>query len=116
MDWHVYRVPPIDFGWQHLRTVEETLRAIMADANDAEQLENEGLNSNGAAAFLAAWDSAKSAATSKKWEGDFREEPAVFWLPAEGDFDYAFVFKQDNNGDTFVVSPHKLPWLLPLAC
>lgn len=113
MNWHVYELLAIDFGWEHVKTVKETLVAI---ANGPDELSHpDGLNSANAKAFLDAWESAKSAASEKGWEGDFRHEPSVFWLPSEGDFNYGFVFKQDNNGDTYVVPPHALPWLARLA-
>jgi hypothetical protein len=33
------------------------------------------------------------------------------WLPNESEFKHGFVLKQDNNGETYVVSPVELPWL-----
>jgi hypothetical protein len=46
------------------------------------------------------------------WEGDMREGPFVAGLPSEpGTFEYLIAWKQDNNGQTFVVSPVRLPWL-----
>lgn len=109
MKWHVYDLIPIDFGWQHSKTVREALAEI---AESQEEFDHpDGLNTKGAKAFLEAWESAKAAATVKGWEGDFRQDPIVFWLPSGHGFDYGFAFKQDNNGTTFVVSPHALPWL-----
>jgi len=113
MNWHVYALPAIDFGWGHVKTVKETLVAI---AGSQEELDHpDGLDTANAKVFLDAWESAKAAALGNGWEGDFRHEPSVFWLPSEGYFDYAFVFKQENDGATFVVSPHALPWLAQLA-
>ena len=109
MSWHVYDLIPIDFGWEHVKSVKETLSAI---ASSHEEFNHpDGLNTANAKLFLEAWESAKVAASERGWEGDFRQDPAVFWLPSGHDFDYGFVFKQDNNGITFVVSPHALPWL-----
>ncbi len=48
------------------------------------------------------------------WEGDTREGPYIAGLPAKDTADdghYMIAWKQDNNGDTFVVSPFRLPWL-----
>jgi hypothetical protein len=47
------------------------------------------------------------------WEGDFSFPARVLWLLEEGSnaFAYAFVWKQDHNGTTYVVSPYPLPWL-----
>lgn len=61
--------------------------------------------------FLRAWESAKEAASAEGWEGDFRHQPVVFWVPMSTTFEYGFAFKQDNNGDTFVLSPVAMPWL-----
>lgn len=113
MNWHVYAIIPIDFGWEHLKTIQETLVAIASSHDEIEH--PDGLNTSNARLFLEAWESAKAKASEHGWEGDFRNEPAVFWLPSEGDFDYAFVFKQENNGTTFVVSPQALPWLQSLT-
>jgi hypothetical protein len=109
MSWHTYEVPPVDIGWENLRTVQETERFLAAKAQGA------GQGSNAAAAdlrsFLAAWESAKDAATSEGWEGDLRNEPVVFWVPDDAEFTFGFVLKQDNNGTTYVVSPVPMPWL-----
>ena len=50
------------------------------------------------------------------WGGDIRtgETIYVFALPPSGQecgMDVGFVWKQDNNGTTFVLSPRRLPWL-----
>ncbi len=109
MDWNVYKIAPIDFGWKHLRTVKETLTDIASSEGDFHH--PDGLNTSNSKHFLEAWESAKAVASIHGWEGDFREDPSVFWLPSEGDFDYAFAFKQENDGTTFIVSPRALPWL-----
>jgi hypothetical protein len=109
MTWYTYVLPPIDFGWENPKTVRETAAAILASSTsgvrpndvDAADLNN----------FLESWRSAKAAASAAGWEGDFREEPVVMWLPNESEFKHGFVLKQDNNGETYVVSPVELPWL-----
>lgn len=113
MSWIVYSVGPIDHGWEHLKTVKETL-AVIATTED-EFLENGDIDTGTVTEFLQNWESAKQAAQSNGWEGDFRHEPRVFWLPSEVNFVYAFVFKQDNNGTTFVVSPQALPTMQELS-
>ena len=48
------------------------------------------------------------------WEGDVRDGTGiyVFAVPGEeSDTEVGFVFKQDNNGTTFVISPVELPHL-----
>ena len=115
MGWIVYVVTPIDWGWEHLQSVQDVARQIAGD-NAAERA---GLN--GAEAgyydeisvdqFLSDWQAARNLAATKGWEGDIRQGPVVFWIPDETGFRYAFAFKQDNNGTTFIVTPVKMPWL-----
>ena len=109
MSWFVYCIPPIDLGWIHLKTVKDTLMSI---ANTYDNFNNpDGINTFEAKRFLDSWEKAKAAAKNAGWEGNFRHEPYVLWLPSESEFDFAFVFKQDNNGTTFVVSRLALTWL-----
>ncbi|HDR2753176.1 TPA: hypothetical protein QCJ76_001744 [Enterobacter asburiae] len=105
--WYFYRMSPIDFYWEFLDTVEETVEKLTKFTED----EADPLSYNGLSGFLADWKEAKSVALNGKWEGDFRGSPRVFWIPAEQEFLYAFAWKQDNNGSTFIVSPHALPHL-----
>lgn len=49
------------------------------------------------------------------WEGDVREGPFIFPIPAEVTVLHAVVWKQDNNGNTFVWSPVSLPHLDSVA-
>ncbi|MGQ4879209.1 hypothetical protein ACOJCM_11655 [Billgrantia sp. LNSP4103-1] len=109
MSWFVYEIPPIDIGWEHLKSVRETLSDIVsygAAYDGGNEIDASEIN-----AFLRSWDHAKELAGTHSWEGDFREEPKVFWLPGDVEFRYGFVFKQDNNGTTYVVSPQELPAL-----
>lgn len=57
--------------------------------------------------FLANWEQAKGAASDIGWDGDFRGDPVVVWLPGSpgDDFVHGFAFKQDNNGTAFKISP-----------
>lgn len=112
--WHIYQLGPVDNGWNRLRTVRQTAEELAADMVriDMDQLEfPEGPTYQD---FMGAWKSAQHFAAQNGWEADFRQDPVVFWLPttSEGvDFDFGFVFKQDNNGTTYVVSPMPLPSL-----
>ena len=109
MKWIVYSISPIDLGWEHLKTVRETL-SFMVQANEADGLsDSHDIEAKGILSFVSDWESAKENARQAGWEGDFRHEPCVFWLPSELSFEYGFVIKQDNNGTTFVISPQKLP-------
>lgn len=105
MKWCTYAVPCIDVGWQRLRTVRQTVASI------AVQSHGRDIDGVEVRSFLAAWDEAKAEAHGKGWEGDSRIEPVVMLIPADTQFAYGFVLKQDNNGRTFVVAPVALPWL-----
>lgn len=110
----VYEIAPIDFRWEFLHTVREI--AAKLAAMDADRLSNLGdAGQPTCEYFLDSFERAKELAGSKGWEGDFRNDPVVFWLPAEERFEYGFVFKQDNNGTTYVVSPQELPHLAELG-
>src|SRR5690606_27517156 len=92
-NWSVYALCPIDHAWEHLKSVDATEKEI-AEVGDG-MIEPEDLRDE--------WRSAQEAAKAKGWEGDVRGDACVFWLPAETMFVPAFVFKQENNGTTFVV-------------
>jgi hypothetical protein len=111
MKWHVYEIGPIDFGWSRLSTVAETAAALGADEARARAEGGELHDTPSLEEFLSGWGSAKDAASKRGWEGDFRDQPVVMWLPDDTEFSFGFVIKQDNNGTTYVVSPHPLPWV-----
>lgn len=95
---------PIDFNWHMLDTVEATITTLSKHSNQyGDTLSFDDLNN-----FLTSWNDAKKLAKDNSWEGDFREPPRVFWIPDDQEFVYGFVWKQDNNGSTFVVSPYPL--------
>ncbi len=106
MNWYAYRVTPIDLGWENLNTVKETIANLSVQEDVETDIDSEGIK-----LFLDSWENAKKLAKEKGWEGDFRHEPKVFWLPQNDEFEYGFVIKQDNNGDTFVISPQELHYL-----
>lgn len=113
MNFYVYNIHPIDWGWSNLKTVSQTISdfAKSKDMRDTPNPVPNDLDEELIKSFLGMWEAAKEKAKEKGWEGDFRDEPCVFWLPTEQYFDYGFVFKQENNGSTFVVSPYPLSWL-----
>lgn len=113
MSWHVYEIPPIDFNWEYLPTVEET--AVTLASQEAKVLVREGNLSSipgmDCDQFLDLWQSAQDEAGENGWAGDHKEAPVVMWLPTDGEFAPGFVIKQSNNGTTYVVSPVPLPHL-----
>jgi hypothetical protein len=113
MAWSAYQLIPIDFGWELLQTAQEVAAKLAASEAEAVIDGQPGSTGVSTAKFFEDLTEARRLAKAKGWEGDFRHghEPHVFWLPGELEFSYAFVWKQDNNGGTFVISPVPLPWL-----
>jgi hypothetical protein len=102
----VYARAAIDFwpGWM----TEKDFRANLANV----------YNVQGGSAEWTKYGTfrAKAYELAKKagWEGDIREGPYVAGLPTHETADdghFMIAWKQDNNGDTFVASPYRLPWL-----
>jgi len=115
MSWYVYELPPVDNGWFFAKTVDEVAH-LLAEADTKEKLEGvpvPNLFAPSVDDFLRDWEAAKDAAFGQGWEGTFRsnDQRVVFAVPHEGDFQIGFVFKQDNNGSTYVVSPVEMPHL-----
>ena len=109
MSWRAYSIPPIDLGWERLQTVEE-VAANMAEEK-ASGIVYDQPSFFDLEKFFADVEQARVLARRVGWDGDYRDRPRVFWLPDEDDFSYGFVWKQDNNGTTYVITPHPLPWL-----
>lgn len=107
MSKHVCATFPIDLGWEDLVTLDEYV----------ERLKNEDdrtgypFRAFSADIVLNDFERAKEAARKIGWEGDFREKPRVFFVPTETEMSYGFVWKQDNNGTTFIASPIPMPHL-----
>lgn len=111
--WIAHAISPIDFRWEHLPTVEDVSATLAReDARDAKD-NMAHRSAPEASLFIESFQTAMALARKSGWEGDFLGEPHVLWLPAGdgGTFDYAFVWKQENNGTTYVVTPYQLPWL-----
>jgi hypothetical protein len=83
--WFAYRTSPLDEDWECFE----------------------------AASIEAVPKEARSAASELGWEGDVRgDDCAEFFVPtADGTVIRGFVWKQDNNGDTFVVASGALTHL-----
>lgn len=115
----VYSTGPIDF-WEGWRTPEQ----LANELGGAPQ----GLDLEGDATYQSpdiwtmvieqAIKMAEAAITScTYWEGDKREGPYLASLPNPDTCStfYMVAWKQDNNGDLFVVSPVALPYLKALS-
>ena len=90
-----YSVGPIDFYWEMLPTIEEVLAKLpLEDHCDWDMSKYD---------FLNKYELAKDAAREVFWEGDMQEEARVLFVPADGEFEIGFVWKQGNNGTTFLI-------------
>ena len=109
MSWHTYHIFPIDFGWDFLPDLSHVIsQAAARDANDPTKYGDTAYE------ILRGFRYAMAAMEVKGWEGDFRDGPKVFFLPNDTEFQWGFVWKQDNNGETFIASPQPMPWLRPV--
>lgn len=88
---------PMDSNWELMNSMSEAIQfATLSD----EELEIPELIAN---VWFAAHESLKIIG----WEGDIRgnQQPKVFWIPCDYSPLPGIVFKQGNNGQTFVISP-----------
>lgn len=115
---------PVDFGWDLLPNLTEVVTKLARrpevgaeyqHEEEFSQAKNASFNSNieDINEILALFEEAKILAKTVGWDGDFREIPRVIFLPEPdgGTFKYAFIWKHDENGETFVVSEFELPYL-----
>jgi hypothetical protein len=110
MPWKAYSIIPIDFRWELLPSVEE-VAARMAEDKAVGLIHGLESNIGELDRFFSDLQHAHTLARDQGWEGDYSDRPRVLWLPDQGTFSYGFVWKQANNGSTFVILPHPLPWL-----
>jgi hypothetical protein len=117
MSWKAYHLKQIDNRWQFLQTVQDVAGQI-ARSMASERVKGNPPYWHGESLqdFWQNFDKAKALARDAGWKGDYMDassEPKVLWLPDPNDatFKYAFVWKQSQNGSTFVVSQIALPWL-----
>lgn len=74
--WYVYNITPMDLGWEFLERI----------SMDAVPLE------------------IHQAAFDLGWEGDTQDGAFVFYVPNETQISRGYVWKQNNNGTTFVAT------------
>jgi len=113
--FHVYHIAPIDIGWDLLPTVEEI--AVKLAKEEAEAAVDDRAEEYSATGFLADFREAQDLAKEAGWEGDYRgsSRPRVLFIPNDTYFTFGFVWKQDNNGSTFVISSAPMPHLRDLS-
>lgn len=96
---------PIDCGWELLQDVHAVLYAIHGHC-PADYVKGFVMH------YARALDMVSR--HPHRSGDDFVHGPCVLWLPPQSggvSFEYAFVFKQSDNGITFVVAPHRMPWI-----
>lgn len=108
MPWNACKIYPVDEDWHFVLTVDETRRRIAA-LREGKHWECHPLAS--VEEFDRDFQNACVLARSVGWEGIFQGPPCVFWIPGDGRMEYGFVWKQESNGDCFVVSPRPLDYL-----
>jgi hypothetical protein len=114
--WYAYSLAPVDLGWGAAPTVDMWL--LDEDVADPEpplpEEEIDYIHQSELLVRRSLWAQAQAVAARLGWEGEFIEA-RVFTLPdtqsAYRIMTSGFVFKQSNNGTTFVVSPVPMPWL-----
>jgi hypothetical protein len=101
----VYAISPIDdwCGWQKPSDVFRVSDGYNDWDNVTQWLRPKD--------WEAAWARARALAKSLGWEGDTTFGPYVSVLPDPSNSPFLIVWKQSNNGTTFVASPYELPWL-----
>jgi len=104
----LYECPPLDW-FEALKSFEEYLEGI--------KLQHEGIKSDNVVegeineAITLLMEACYIAAKNSSWEGDIRTGPFVVGLPGDCDAKILIIFKQDNDGTTFLLSPVELPYL-----
>jgi hypothetical protein len=103
----VYTVSPIDHWsfWVRLDAIPRTSGDRLDDFDGLDAVTRDEVE--------ARLDAARPTLIKLGWEGDMRAGPFVTGFPAiDGWPEYLIGFKQDNNGETFIISPRSLPFLV----
>lgn len=107
----------MDYGWELLPDVEVMVQKIMESAEYSHENCADSIRARYGKLqhFLELFSAALAEAEKVGWEGDFTEAPRVLMFPGDTDFLFGFVWKQDNNGSTFVISEVELPHLVSMV-
>lgn len=117
---YAYQINPVDW-WAGALTLQEVMDRIRAEGLESRlpwpgDPDPEGHEEPAVARLLGLYEAARVAAYEAGWEGDIRTGPYAWMLPnpdGGGELEpFAFAWKQDNNGATFVVSKVALPHLV----
>ena len=119
--FHVYKISPVDNGWFLFKTVNEVLAHLCdglkasAERCISDDLDIISYEYPEAEEFVKQYNQSRAAAKKAGWDGDMRHEPCVVPIVQDTDCTFGFMWKQDNNGTTFVVLPIKDDKLLKEA-
>lgn len=115
MKFVAYQISPIDSGWQFLPTIREfAIKVAEDEISFAAGRREEPVFTM--ADLKRDLERAKKLAVKLGWdEGDYSGgggEPRVMLIPGSNNsLVYGFVWKQDDNGETYVISPQPLDYL-----
>lgn len=107
----VYQIAPLDFGWGRFVHVDEYVASLVLADKETRLVEGEAEFGTSVVAFYVFLHRALKAARKAGWDGDFRDEPHVGFLPSAHEPIIFLIWKHDNNGVTFVASHVELPYL-----
>lgn len=112
---YTYVINPMDWQWDAFPDVPTAISRIIQGDPYIPNSQNETWVT--VMFFCRALAAAFDAAVDAGWERDFKGSGGVrcFALPAQDEPKWGFVWKQENNGFTFVMSPVGLPYLIPDA-
>jgi hypothetical protein len=111
MTTFAYSVNPMDFGWENLPTLQQHIANVTQHCFE----DYPKSTINPIQTLLDFVEKGFKAAKQVGWEGDARGNIYVWFLPNEYEPMLGLVWKQENNGDTFIVSPVRLPWAEKVA-
>lgn len=100
---HIYMLDPIDFGFSLLPSVEDIL-----NKDSVTDIDN---HTYSVANLRQMQHEALEKARGLGWEGDFTVKPKVLMLLPSGDeftLNLCFIWKQPNNGSTFIASTYPI--------
>ena len=101
--YYIYELSPIDYWNGCVSLAQHLMRMQHSDYFEIEEFQAEIIKI--AKMFCAVGN-------MTAWEGDIKEGVYVFSVPRnEVDMLTGYIWKQNNNGTTFCVSPMRLCWL-----
>ena len=103
-----YETPPIDY-FAGMVTLDEFRTQVYKELPHTFDEPEEVINDITASLEI----SKKFFDSHSCWEGDIKAGPFIFTIPDPDAVSYkeGFVWKQQNNGSSFIASPCRLPWL-----